>query len=259
MDKYRKSSPDLFTNQETFRNAFSYNDRSAQQKAVLDANFASAQKEAATKATAIGQQNAIQQQQQAQQQIATDMSIMSVDAMVESGLSDAQKKVLQATDPAKYAEYQQKLDEKIMLDTINGEGSNKNPFEAKILELMTKSSEVPDFAKEYNAKLDELKPQQTELADKKAELMEIEDEMDGILNDTRNELEGTGTTDSYIRALASKRMEEITPVYKAKIRDYNVSLEAYQSSLSNLETQFKLEKDQYNMEQQAQQQDMSKL
>lgn len=259
MDKYRKSSPDLFTNQETFRNAFSYNDRSAQQKAVLDANFASAQKEAATKATAMGQQNAIQQQQQAQQQIATDMSIMSVDTMVESGLSDAQKKVLQATDPAKYAEYQQKLDEKIMLDTINGEGSSKNPFEAKILELMTKSSEVPDFAKEYNAKLDELKPQQTELADKKAELMQIEDEMDGILNDTRKELEGTGATDSYIRALASKRMEEITPVYKAKIRDYNVSLEAYQSSLSNLETQFKLEKDQYTMEQQAQQQDMSKL
>ena len=89
--------------------------------------------------------------------------------------------------------------------------------------------------------------------------MQIEDEMDGILNDTRKELEGTGATDSYIRALASKRMEEITPVYKAKIRDYNVSLEAYQSSLSNLETQFKLEKDQYTMEQQAQQQDMSKL
>lgn len=104
-----------------------------------------------------------------------------------------------------------------------------------------------------------MKPQQTEVLAKKDELKAIEDEMESILADTRKELEGTGATDSYIRALASKRQEEILPTYKAKLREYNALADQYNTASANVDREISLAKDQYTMEQQAQTQQMQTL
>lgn len=253
LEKAAKTNPNMFTDRSVFDTSFSYRDRSNQQKAILDSFFLSKQ----SWVDAWVQQ--AKQQKQANDMMNT-LNLLTPEEMVGRGLSDEQKTILSQTNPEKFAQYQKKYEEKIALDIINWEASkNKNPFEDKVNEILNKVIEVPNLKEEFKSQLDALKPKQEELNGAKDELTQIEDEMDGILQDTRKELEWSWATDSYIRALASKRMEEITPVYKAKARAYNTLLDSYKTDLSNMDQQLSLAKDQYTMNQQAQSQQMNSL
>lgn len=252
LDKAAKSNPDMFANRATFNQSFSYNDRSQQQKAVLDSYFNS------RRATTSLAQTQASDQAQVQKTLNT-LGIMTGEQLVDKGLSDQEKVLLQQNNPELYSQYLKAYDNKSKLAIVNGTGSKGNPFESKIQELLNKVVTVPNLQEQMRSKIDALKPQQDEVLSKKEELTAIEDEMDSILADTRKELEGSGATDSYIRALASKRQEEILPTYKAKLREYNALAEQYNTASANIDREISLTKDQYTMEQQAQSQQMQTL
>lgn len=251
LEKAAKTNPNLFADRNTYNQAFQYSLRSDAQKAIVDSAYNSFQ-----------QKNQVAQQQQAQlqaqQKMITDLQVMPVQDMVEKWLSQEQTTSLATNNPAKFAQYQKAKEDKIKLDTINGEIS-KNPFQDIIDKFKTTTFEVPQLQTMFDENMKALEPQQLELNQKKWELTQIQDEMDNILNDTRKELEGTGATDSYIRALASKRMQEITPLYNAKLREYNTILDDYQVKANNIEQEMSFAKEQFSMNMQAQQQQMSQL
>lgn len=251
LDKAAKTNPDIFSNRDTYNQAFKYSDRSQAQKAIVDSAYNSFQ-----------QKNQVAQQQQAQlqsqQKMITDLQVMPVQDMVDKWLSQEQVTSLATNNPEKFAQYQKAKEDKIKLDTINGELS-KNPMQEIIDKFKNATFEVPQLQEMFTEKMKVLEPQQLELNAKKWELTQIQDEMDNILNDARSELEGTGATDSYIRALASKRMQEITPLYNAKLREYNTILDDYQVKANNIEQEMGFAKDQFTMNQQAQTQQMSQL
>lgn len=251
LDKYAKTNPEMFANQDNFKQSFSYNQRSNEQKGVLDAFYMSQLKKNKEIDDA-------KNTQLAQQKLITDLQVMPVQDMVDKWLSQEQVTSLATNNPEKFAQYQKAKEDKIKLDTINGELS-KNPMQEIIDKFKNATFEVPQLQEMFTEKMKVLEPQQLELNAKKWELTQIQDEMDNILNDTRSELEGTGATDSYIRALASKRMQEITPVYNAKLREYNTILDDYQVKANNIEQEMGFAKDQFTMNQQAQQQQMSQL
>lgn len=252
LDKAAKSNPEMFSSRDTFNQSFSYNDRSQQQKAVLDSYFNS------RRATTSLAQTQASDQAQVQKTLNT-LGIMTGEQLVDKGLSDQEKVLLQQNNPELYSQYLKAYDNKSKLAIVNGTGSKGNPFESKIQELLNKVVTVPNLQEQMRSKIDALKPQQDEVLSKKEELTAIEDEMDSILADTRKELEGSGATDSYIRALASKRQEEILPTYKAKLREYNALAEQYNTASANIDREISLTKDQYTMEQQAQSQQMQTL
>jgi hypothetical protein len=235
---YEKVSPSLFTNRDTFNKSFNYIQRTPAQQSVLDSFWEWKQLQLTN------QQN----QTQFQNDI-NKLNLLSWQQLVDRWLTDSEALALKQTDPAKYKEYQSSLDNKNKLAIINWESSTlwgitDNLFSTQI--------SVPNISQIYNEKMATIKPLQEDLNKKKAELKDLETQMSNILDDTRKQLEWKWATDSYVRALASKRLEEITPEYTAKTNAYNSALDEYKTMSGNVENEIKLFQDQYNMDRQAQ-------
>lgn len=76
LEKAAKTNPDIFSNRDTYNQAFKYSDRSQAQKAIVDSAYNSFQQK-----TQVAKQQ--QAQLQAQQKLITDLQVMPVQDMVD--------------------------------------------------------------------------------------------------------------------------------------------------------------------------------
>ena len=113
LDKAAKSNPEMFASRDTFNQSFSYNDRSQQQKAVLDSYFNSRRS-----STSLAQTQASDLAQT--QKTLNTLGIMTGEQLVDRGLSDQEKILLQQSNPELYSQYLKAYDNKSKLAIVNG-------------------------------------------------------------------------------------------------------------------------------------------
>lgn len=236
---YEKTNPELFNSRQTYSKAFNYSWRTPEQQAILDSFWTSKQWQ-------------IQQKQQLWD-ISYKMNqfnMLNWDELVDRWLSNEELMQLKSSYPDKYNEYKTSLDKKNKLAIINWDATEGSTIDNKLSSLFG-SSEVPQIKELYDTKIKEIEPLQESLNIKKTELKEIETEMGNVLDDTRKQFESTWATDSYVRALASKKMEELSDIYQKKINAYNSELDNYNTKYGNITNEINMVKDQYNLDQQA--------
>jgi len=215
LTNYATTQPELFTDVNTYKSFFWYNQRAPEQKAVLDSFFTT-------------QQVKNEEIKKIQDRYAT-LNIMSDNDLM--NITDTNDINIINQDPILQAKYQVAQKNKQMLEFVYGKDYNK-PVVPEIDGLdniaWNLGSEITAAAVEYQKV--------------RWEMDKLQDTIDWTYESLVKQYAGTWETDSYIRAKANKINSELTNQYNDKVREANMKLATY--SALQAESQANLEEEQ---------------
>lgn len=191
LNNYRTTAPQYMTNQETFRNTFSYWLRSNEQKQLLDNWYSGYTK-------GLGLSNK------------TDNDLMTM--YTNKTLTDGDLELIRLQNPNKYNAVKELIDKKNKLTTYANElyGEDTPTLISQTNPLWDVATDT-DFFEEYRNVVngEEATALSTQINDKQEQIDQLNLEMLKIQKDVEKEYEWTGATSSKIAAIVSDRQTDI--------------------------------------------------
>lgn len=249
LNNYKQTNPEYFSNYETFKNSFSYNDRSDVQKQTLDTWYK-------------GYQRWLELNSKAVSDLATQYKNWL--------LSDSDLEQLRATNNWKYAEVMQYVNKQAVLSKYDEEAniaSSDNPFQAIIdqyyanLLTASKTNATSEMFNNYKSQMNS--PEMTEMSDQLADLdgqiKEYQTELNRIKSDVERRYEWTWASKAKINAIISDESYKIQEAMNTANIQYNTLANKYNSRMSQYQNEFQLELQEYQFNMQQRNQQMQEL
>jgi hypothetical protein len=245
LNNFLQTSPDMFTTEDIFRANFKYNERSADQKRVLDAFYDRYQQwQIATEASSLWSMLSNQE---------------IIDGYTTGAISDIKLQELQKLDPIKYAAIKKEIDKAAMYSDAN---DTLTWIKKTLADLwLTEQTAVPQLQAEYDRLLgtEELTQMGTDLEAKKGEIEQIDEQIFNMKDEIEAQYAWTGITRGVLNAIIADRTEALNKQKRTASIDYNTSLNQYNVLREDAMNRFSLIEKQYVMEQNARQAKMQEL
>jgi len=233
------TNPQLFTNETTFRQAHSYDKRSAEQRQTLDAFFKN-------------HQFAQKFQGKSIQQIA--------DTIMSDGYTPEEIATLKSMDPTKYSAVEAQIEQNKLYNEANANVSGSPIDKAREALGITAPKDI-DLMAEYDKLLntEEIKGYQTEMARLKMEIEDYEDQIKNMKNTIAEQYEWTGMTRDVVNAIAADKASKLSRERDSLIRKYTFNLDQYNSAYKTASERFGIFEKQIALDRQQRQDSMQQL
>lgn len=249
LNNYKQTNPEYFSNYETFKNSFSYNDRSDIQKQTLDTWYNGYQKwlELNTKTT-------------------SDLATQYKNWLI----SDSDLEQLRTANQWKYGEVMNYINKQTILSKYDEESTpsaSANPFQWIIDQyynnLLTASQTNASSEMFDNYKNQMNSPEMTEMSDQLADLdgqlKEYQNELNRIKSDVERRYEWTWASKSKINAIIADESYKIQEAMNTASLQYNTLATKYNNRMTQYQNEFQLQLQEYQFNMQQRNQQMQEL
>lgn len=249
LNNYKQTNPEYFSNYETFKNSFSYNDRSDIQKQTLDTWYN-------------GYQKALELNTKTTSDLATQYKNWLI--------SDSDLEQLRTANQQKYGEVMNYINKQTVLskyDEENTPSASDNPFQwiidqyyANMLSA-SQTNATSEMFENYKNQMNS--PEMTELsdqlADKEWEIKEYQMQLNRIKSDVERRYEWTWASKSKINAIIADESYHIQELMNTANLEYNTLATKYNNRMSQYQNEFQLQLQEYQFNMQQRNQQMQEL
>ncbi len=253
LNNYRQTNPEYFRDYESFKKNFSYDARNDEQKQTLDSWYGGYQKWMELAWVPV-----------------TDLYTQYKDGQV----SMNELENLRVYDPTKYAELQAQINKWNIIaayDDDKGEDTAWKSIQDMAYDMAVQTftkfmngdgaSEATQFFRDYEAKMKE--PEMLALSDQCTEVQEqmenIQSGLDSIKKQVEAEYEWTWATRSKINAIIADRSYDLQLQLRTLNSEYNKYATQYNNRMQQYQNEFSMQLQEYQLNQQARNQQMSEL
>ena len=250
---YKQTNPEYFSDYETFKKNFSYDARNEEQKQTLDTWYKWYTKWMELSWVPV-------------QDLYTQWKDWSI--------SDSDLQNLRISNPTKYAELQDTINKWNIIAAYDDDKwvdgtwlSLQDMAYEMAVQTFNKfmngdsSSEASQYFRDYEAKMND--PEMLALSDQCTEVQEqmenIQSDLDAIKKSVEEEYAGTWATRSKINAIISDRSYELQLQLRTLNSEYNKYATQYNNRMQQYQNEFSMQLQEYQINQQARQQQMQEL
>ena len=250
---YKQTNPEYFSDYETFKKNFSYDARNEEQKQTLDTWYKWYTKWMELSWVPV-------------QDLYTQWKDWSI--------SDSDLQNLRISNPTKYAELQDTINKWNIIAAYDDDKwvdgtwlSLQDMAYNMAVQTFNKfmngdsSSEASQYFRDYEAKMND--PEMLALSDQCTEVQEqmenIQSDLDAIKKSVEEEYAGTWATRSKINAIISDRSYELQLQLRTLNSEYNKYATQYNNRMQQYQNEFSMQLQEYQINQQARQQQMQEL
>ena len=250
---YKQTNPEYFSDYETFKKNFSYDARNEEQKHTLDTWYKWYTKWMELSWVPV-------------QDLYTQWKDWSI--------SDSDLQNLRISNPTKYAELQDTINKWNIIAAYDDDKwvdgtwlSLQDMAYNMAVQTFNKfmngdsSSEASQYFRDYEAKMND--PEMLALSDQCTEVQEqmenIQSDLDAIKKSVEEEYAGTWATRSKINAIISDRSYELQLQLRTLNSEYNKYATQYNNRMQQYQNEFSMQLQEYQINQQARQQQMQEL
>ena len=250
---YKQTNPEYFSDYETFKKNFSYDARNEEQKQTLDTWYKWYTKWMELSWVPV-------------QDLYTQWKDWSI--------SDSDLQNLRISNPTKYAELQDTINKWNIIAAYDDDKwvdgtwlSLQDMAYEMAVQTFNKfmsgdsSSEASQYFRDYEAKMND--PEMLALSDQCTEVQEqmenIQSDLDAIKKSVEEEYAGTWATRSKINAIISDRSYELQLQLRTLNSEYNKYATQYNNRMQQYQNEFSMQLQEYQINQQARQQQMNEL
>lgn len=250
LNNYKQTNPEYFTDYETFKNNFSYNARTQEQKDTLDQWYRT-------------YQNWLSLSNTPTTELYTDYQ--------NGNLSDTQLEVLRTTNPTKYNELLNQINKWNILTAYDDDKwSDVTNFQDMAYQMMSQifaqfmtwwDSWASQYFREYEEKMNS--PEMMSLSDQATEyenqIENIEDDIATMQKAVEKEYEWTWASRAKISAIVSDRTYDLQLQLRTANSNYKKVAQQYNNRMQQYQNEFQLQLQEYQVNMEARNQQMKEL
>lgn len=252
LNNYYKSNPSMFQDRNLFNQSFSYDSRSDLQKSILD-NWYKTNIDKVNEVATISRQ------------LPWDIA----KSYTSGNISEQDLSILKNTDPAKYAQVQDQIEKKKLMDKYSAllYGEEEQQADDPIKNIINKMETIitstndatmyEDYQKAMNSS--DMQLLQNNLSTAEWEIKQIDEQINATKSELEAQFKWSGISQGRINAIIQDQVQLLQNKRNAKAIDYQTIADKYNNKLNTIKTNLEAQEKQYNMKMQQEQQTMQKL